>query len=113
MNLKKKIKVELDQTDAAIAAVLLAEQAGRQALKALLADKAAEIGGTTNREARELADSYIKVGGALTFAIMDEKTNRGLQSTFSLVQASARMADAIKASDEVIAALEAEKEEGQ
>lgn len=29
MNLKKKIKVELDQTDAAIAAVLLAEQAGR------------------------------------------------------------------------------------
>ena len=113
MNLKKKIKVELDQTDAAIAAVLLAEQAGRQALKALLADKAAEIGGTTNRGARELADSYIKVGGALTFAIMDEKTNRGLQSTFSLVQASARMADAIKASDEVIAALEAEKEEGQ
>lgn len=100
MRLKKKIKVELDQTDAAIAAVLLA-------------DKAAEIGGTTNQEARALADSYIKVGGALTFAIMDEKTNRGLQSTFSLVQASARMADAIKASDEVIAALEAEKEEGQ
>lgn len=113
MRLKKKIKVELDQTDAAIAAVLLAEQAGRQALKALLADKAAEIGGTTNRGSRALADSYIKVGGALTFAIMDEKTNRGLQSTFSLVQASARMADAIKASDEVIAALEAEKEEGQ
>lgn len=113
MRLKKKIKVELDQTDAAIAAVLLAEQAGRQALKALLADKAAEIGGTTNQGARALADSYIKVGGALAFAIMDEKTNRGLQSTFSLVQASARMADAIKASDEVIAALEAEKEEGQ
>nr|DAR87276.1 MAG TPA: hypothetical protein [Caudoviricetes sp.] len=44
---------------------------------------------------------------------MDEKTNRGLQSTFSLVQASARMADAIKAAEEVIAALEAEKEEGQ
>ena len=50
MTLTKKIKVELDQTDAAIAAVLLAEQAGRQALKALLADKAARIGGTTNRE---------------------------------------------------------------
>lgn len=108
MNLKKKIKVELDQTDAAIAAVLLAEQAGHQALKALLADKAAEIGGTTNRGARALADSYIKVGCALTFAIMDEKTNRGMQSTFSLVQATARMADAIKASDVILEAMEEE-----
>lgn len=108
MNLKKKIKVELDQTDAAIAAVLLAEQAGRQALKALLADKAAEIGGTTNRGARALADSYIKVAGALTLEIMVEKTNQGLQSTFSLARATARMADAIKASDEVVAAMEEE-----
>lgn len=108
MNLKKKIKVELDQTDAAIAAVLLAEQAGRQALKALLADKAAEIGGTTNRGARALADSYIKVGCALTLEIMAEKTNQGMQSTFSLAQASARMADAIKASDVILAAMEEE-----
>ena len=108
MNLKKKIKVELDQTDAAIAAVLLAEQAGHQALKALLADKAAEIGGTTNRGARALADSYIKVGCALTLEIMAEKTNQGMQSTFSLAQASARMADAIKASDVILAAMEEE-----
>lgn len=113
MKFKKKIKVELDQTDAAIAAVLLAEQAGRQALKALLADKTAEIGGTTNRGSRVLADSYIKVGCALTLAIMGEKTNQGLQSTYLLVQASARMDDAIKASDEVVAAMEADKEEGQ
>lgn len=108
MNLKKKIKVELDQTDAAIAAVLLAEQAGRQALKALLADKAAEIGGTTNRGARALADSYIKVGCALTLEIMAEKTNQGMQSTFSLARASARMADAIKASDVILEAMEEE-----
>lgn len=108
MNLKKKIKVELDQTDAAIAAVLLAEQAGRQALKALLADKAAEIGGTTNRGARALADSYIKVGCALTLEIMNEKTNQGMQSTFSLARATARMADAIKASDVVLEAMEEE-----
>lgn len=108
MNLKKKIKVELDQTDAAIAAVLLAEQAGRQALKALLADKAAEIGGTTNRGARALADSYIKVGCALTLEIMAEKTNQGMQSTFSLARATARMADAIKASDVVLEAMEEE-----
>ena len=108
MNLKKKIKVELDQTDAAIAAVLLAEQAGRQALKALLADKAAEIGGTANRGARALADSYIKVGCALTLEIMAEKTNQGMQSTFSLARATARMADAIKASDVVLEAMEEE-----
>lgn len=108
MNLKKKIKVELDQTDAAIAAVLLAEQAGRQALKALLADKAAEIGGTTNRGARALADSYIKVGCALTLEIMAEKTNQGMQSTFSLARATNRMADAIKASDVVLEAMEEE-----
>ncbi len=108
MNLKKKIKVELDQTDAAIAAVLLAEQAGRQALKALLADKAAEIGGTTNRGARALADSYIKVGCALTLEIMAEKTNQGMQSTFSLARATARMADAIKASDVILEATEEE-----
>lgn len=108
MNLKKKIKVELDQTDAAIAAVLLAEQAGRQALKALLADKAAEIGGTTNRGARALADSYIKVGCALTLEIMAEKTNQGMQSTFSLARATARMADAIKASDVILEAMEEE-----
>lgn len=109
MKIKKKIKVELDQTDAAIAAVLLAEQAGRQALKALLADKDAEIGGTTNRGERALADSYTKVGYALTRAIMDETANRGLESTFSMASASALMTGAIKASDEVVAAMEEER----
>ena len=108
MRFEKKITVELDKTDAAIAAVLLAENAGREALKALLADKAAEIGGTTNRGSRALADSYIKVAGALTLEIMVEKTNQGMQSTFSLARATARMADAIKASDEVVAAMEEE-----
>lgn len=106
MRFEDKITVELNQVDAAIAAVLLAEQAGRQALKALLADKTAEIGGTTNRGARALADSYTKVGYALTRAIMDEKTNRGVESTFSMVGASSLMGDAIKASDEVAAAME-------
>lgn len=108
MNLKKKIKVELDQTDAAIAAVLLAENAGREALKALLADKTAEIGGTTNRGERALADSYIKVGNALTRAIVDEKTNYGLQSTMTLAQSAATMTAAIQAADEVTEASEDE-----
>lgn len=113
MRFEKEITVKLNQTDAAIAAVLLAEQAGRQALKAMLADKTAEIGGTANRGARALADAYTNVGYALTLAIMDEKTNRGVESTFSLAQAIAQMTNAIKASDEVVAAMEAEKEEGQ
>lgn len=84
MRFEDKITVKLNQVDAAIAAVLLAENAGREALKALLADKTAEIGGTTNRGDRALADSYIKVGNALTFAIMSAKENRGLQSTGTL-----------------------------
>lgn len=84
MRFEKKITVELDQTDAAIAAVLLAENAGREALKALLADKTAEVGGTSNRGERALADSYVKVGNALTFAIMSAKANRGMQSTGTL-----------------------------
>lgn len=106
MNLKKKIKVELDQTDAAIAAVLLAENAGREALKALLADKTAEIGGTTNRGERALADSYVKVGNALTFAIMSETANHGLQSAMTLFQSTATMTAAMQAADEVSTATE-------
>lgn len=84
MRFEKRITVELDQTDAAIAAVLLAENAGREALKALLADKTAKIGGTTNRGDRALAGAYIKVGNALTFAIMSARENRGVQSTGTL-----------------------------
>ena len=84
MRFEKKITVELDQTDAAITAVLLAENAGREALKALLADKTAEVGGTTNKDSRALADAYIKVGTALTFAIKSATENRGLQSAGTL-----------------------------
>lgn len=109
MRFEKKITVELNQVDAAIAAVLLAERASREALKALLADEKAEVGGTTNKVARVLADSYIKVGNALAFAIMDEKKNRGLESAGSLVRGTALMADAVRAADEVVDAMEADK----
>lgn len=108
MRFEKRITVELDQTDAAIAAVLLAENAGREALKALLADKTAKIGGTTNRGERALADSYIKVGNALTFAIMSETANRGLQSAGTLTRGTALMADAMQAADAVTEASEAD-----
>lgn len=66
MRFEDKITVELNQMDAAIAAVLLAENAGQLALKALLADRTAEGCGTTNKDTRALADAYIKVGNALT-----------------------------------------------
>lgn len=64
MRFENKITVELNETDAAIASVLLAETAVRLALDALLADKTAEIGGTTNKGSRALADAYINVGQA-------------------------------------------------
>ena len=106
MRFEDKINVKLNQVDAAITAVLLAENAGREALKALIADKTAEIGGTTNRGSRALADAYIKVGNALTRAIMDEKRNQGLQSTGTLVRSIALMADAMQTADEVGTATE-------
>ena len=84
MRFEDKITVELNQTDAAMAAVLLAENAGQLALKALLADRTAVTGGTTNKDSRALADAYVKVGNALTFAIMSATANRGLQSTGTL-----------------------------
>lgn len=105
MRFKNTITVELNQVDAAIAAVLLAERAGREALKALLADKDAEIGGTTNRGSLAIADSYIKVGSALTRAIVDEKTNRGLQSTMTIARSNAMMSSAVRAAAGVIAAM--------
>lgn len=105
MRFENTITVELNQVDAAIAAVLLAEHAGRGALKALLADKTAEVGGTTNRGPRALADSYIKVGNALTRAIADKKRNQGLQSAGTLVRGTALMTDAMQAADEVTAAI--------
>jgi hypothetical protein len=110
---KNTITVELNQVDAAIAAVLLAERAGTAAFNALLSDKTAEIGGTTNRGERALADAYIRVGNALTLAIMGEKGNQGLQSTGTLARSTALMADAMRASVEVTAMRETEKEAGQ
>lgn len=98
MRFEDKITVELNQIDAAIAAVLLAERAGSAAFNALLSDETAEIGGTTNRGERALADSYIRVGNALTFAIMGKKGNQGLQSTGALARSAALMADAVRAS---------------
>lgn len=98
MRYKNTITVELNQVDAAIAAVLLAERAGTAAFNALLSDKIAEIGGTTNRGDRALADAYIRVGNALTLAIMGEKGNQGLQSTGTLALSTALMADAMRAS---------------
>lgn len=106
MRFEKKITVELNQLDAAIAAVLLAENAGRLALKALLADKTAEIGGTTNEDSRALADAYIKVGNALTFAIVDERWNRGLESTMTLARSAALAGAAVQAADGVADAKE-------
>lgn len=98
MRSKNTITVELNQVDAAIAAVLLAERAGTAAFNALLSDETAEIGGTTNRGDRALADAYIRVGNALTLAILGEKGNQGLQSTGTLASSTALMADAMRAS---------------
>ena len=98
MRSKNTITVELNQVDAAIAAVLLAERAGTAAFNALLSDETVQIGGTTNRGDRALADAYIRVGNALTLAILGEKGNQGLQSTGTLVRSTALMADAMRAS---------------
>lgn len=109
MRFEKKITVELDQTDAAIAAVLLAENAGREALKALLADRTAVTAGTTNKDSRALADAYVKVGNALTFAIMSATANRGLQSTGTLHMSVALAGAAAEVADEVVTATEADE----
>lgn len=108
MRFEDKITVELNQTDAAMAAVLLAENAGQLALKALLADRTAEVGGTTNKDTRALADAYIKVGNALTFAILDAKRNRGVKSTTTLMQSTALAGAVVNAADAVTTATEDE-----
>lgn len=109
MRFEDKITVKLNETDAAIASVLLAETAVRLALDALLADKTAEIGGTTNKDSRALADAYINVGQALSFAIMDAKKNRGVESTMTLVRSSALAGAAAAAADEAGTATEGGK----
>lgn len=106
MRFEDKITVKLNETAAAIASVLLAETAVRLALDALLADKTAEIGGTTNKDSRALADAYINVGQALSFAIMDAKKNRGVESTMTLVRSSALAGATAAAADEVGTATE-------
>lgn len=108
MRFEDKITVELNQTDAAMAAVLLAENAGQLALKALLADRTAEAAGTTNKDTRALADAYIKVGTALTFAILDAKRNRGVESTTTLMQSTALVSAVVQATDEVVTETEDE-----
>lgn len=108
MRFEDKITVKLNQVDAAIAAVLLAENAGREALKALLADRTAEAAGTTNKDTRALADAYIKVGTALTFAILDAKRNRGVESTTTLMQSTALVSAVVQATDEVVTKTEDE-----
>lgn len=108
MRFKDKITVELNQVDAAMAAVLLAENAGQLALKALLADRTAEVGGTTNKDTRALADAYVKVGNALTFAILDAKRNRGVESTTVLMQSTALASAVVDAADAVTTATEDE-----
>lgn len=111
MRFKDKITVELNQMDAAIAAVLLAENAGQLALKALLADKTAKNGGTTNQRERALADAYIKVGNALTFAIMGASENQGLQSTGTLHRSVALAGVAAEVAAEAGTATEARGEQ--
>ena len=111
MRFEDKITVELNTLDAAIASVLLAENAGQLALKALLADRTAEVGGTTNKDTRALADAYIKVGQALAFAIMDAKKNRGVGSTMTLAMSTVLAGAAVDAADEVGTATEARGEQ--
>lgn len=109
MRFEDKITVKLNALDAAIASVLLAENAGRLALDALLADKTAEIGGTTNKETRALADAYIKVGLALAFAVMDAPESQGVESTMTLAMSIALAEAAVAAADEVGTAKEADE----
>ena len=107
MRFEDKITIELNQVDAAIASVLLAENAGRLALNALLADKHSEVGGTANKDTRALADAYIRVGNALAFAILDAPRNRGVESTMTLMQSVALAGAAVEAEDEARTATEA------
>lgn len=107
MRFEDKITVKLNKVNAAIASVLLAENAGRLALNALLADKTSEVGGAHNKDTRALADAYIRVGNALAFAILDAPRNRGVESTMTLMQSVALAGAAVEAADEVSTKTEA------
>lgn len=109
MRYKDKRTVKVNAMDAALASVLLAENANRLALNALLADKTAEVGGTTNKDSRALADAYIRVGKALAFAVMDAPENRGKKSAMTLAM-SALLEEAVTAAaDKVGTAEEADE----
>lgn len=109
MRFKDKITVKMNAMDAALASVLLAENAGRLALNALLADKTAEVGGTTNKDSRALSDAYIRVGKALAFAILDASENRGKKSTMTFAMSALLDEAVIAAADKVGTAEEADE----
>ena len=109
MRVKDKITVKMDAMDAALASVLLIENAGRLALDALLADKTAEVGGTTNKDSRALADAYIRVGKALAFAVVDASENRGKKSAMTLAMSALLEEAVIAAADKVGTAEEADE----
>lgn len=106
---KDKITIKMNAMDAALASVLLAENAGRLALDALLADKTAEVGGTTNKDSRALADAYIRVGKALAFAVVDASENRGKKSAMTLAMSALLEEAVIAAEDKVGTAEEADE----
>ena len=80
------VAIEMSQLDAAVAAVVLAEYASRQALKALLKDTKAVCGGSTNAEERAMAESCSRASRMLSAALMKE--DRGLQSVESMAAAT-------------------------
>ena len=109
MRFKDKITVKMNAMDAALASVLLVENAGRLALDALLADKTAEVGGTTNKDSRVLADAYIRVGKALAFAVTDASENRGKKSAMTFAMSALLGEAVIAAADKVGTAEEADE----
>lgn len=89
------ISIEMSQIDAAVAAVVLAEYAGRQALQALVKDAQSLVGGTTNAEERALAESCSRASLMLADALMEK--DAGVQSAYALKQSVESMAVAAAA----------------
>lgn len=96
------VAIEMSQLDAAVAAVVLAEYASRQALKALLKDTKAVCGGSTNAEERAMAESCSRASRMLSAALMKE--DRGLQSAYAFKQSVESMAAATFVATEVACA---------
>lgn len=89
------ISVEMSQHDAAVAAVILAEYAGRQSLKALIKDMRSTFCGSSNKEERELAQACSRASIMLADALMS--VDAGLQSAYALKQSNDAMAAATAA----------------